>query len=192
MKIRVLIFGLLTTVCCSTKRGTQVVDNKSAEQKTEEVKTRDNDSILYAKEMLHNFSSAVSKDAFKIYVTGQSINDGQIKFQIINNDGLVLLDERFASSRFLDYGLNANSTDQEKEEYIKGKIDKFFNPDNFHTPAISATDKFDEDYSRKTIWDDIISDQTSIGFYYLIGEEDGRHIAYSKKLGKIVMYYNCC
>ena len=84
-----------------------------------------------------------------------------------------------------------NSTKKERK-YIKDKLDKFFNEDNFHQPAIAANDSFDEDYTKKEIWDDIISDRTAIGFYYLIGEEDGRHIAYSKKLGKVVLYYNCC
>ena len=92
----------------------------------------------------------------------------------------------------MDYGLKDNSTDKEKEEYIKDKIDKLFNVDNFHQPAIAANDTFDEDYTKKEIWDDIISDQTAIGFYYKIGEEDMRFIAYSKRQMKIVIYYNCC
>ena len=187
MKIRLLILGLLTAVCCSTKHDTLTIDKKTEEQKTE-----DKESILYMKEILHNFSSPTDKDSFNIYITGQSIKDGLIKFQIIKNDGLIILDETFPTHEFLDYGLKDNATDKEKEEYIKGKIDKFFNEDNFHQPAIAANDTFDEDYTKKEIWDDIISDQTAIGFYYKIGEEDMRFIAYSKRQMKIVIYYNCC
>jgi hypothetical protein len=174
-------------VCCSTRHDTQTVDKKSEKQITE-----DKESILYKKEILHNFSSTVDKDTFKIYVTGQSIKDGQIKFQIIKKDGIIILDETFPTYQFLDYGLKDNSTDKEKEEYIKGKLDKLFNEDNFHQPAIAANDTFDEDYTKKEIWDEIISDQTTIGFYYKIGEEDMRFIAYSKRQMKIVIYYNCC
>ncbi|MFM9838283.1 MAG: hypothetical protein ACKVOQ_08475 [Cyclobacteriaceae bacterium] len=140
----------------------------------------------------HYFSSPGDKDTFKITVTGQSIKSGHFRFQIITKDGEIILDENFETTMLLDYGLKTNPTDQETEEYIKTRIDKLFSDDNFHQPAISKLDTFDEDYSDKEIWDDIISDQTSIGFYYLIGEEDGRQIAFSKKLGKVVLYYNCC
>lgn len=92
----------------------------------------------------------------------------------------------------LGYGLKHNPTDKQVEEYIKDRIDKFFNDDNFRQPAIASNDTFDEDYTKKEIWDDIISDQTSVGFHYLIGEEDGRNIAFSKKQKKVVLYYNCC
>lgn len=192
MKIRLLIFGLLTIVYCSTKHDTQTIDNNPEGQKPEEQKTVDKESILYRKDILHHFSSTVDKDSFKIFLTGKSIQDGQIKFQIIKKDGLKILDETFSVTAFLDYGLKENANNKEREEYIKDKLDKFFNEDNFHQPAIAANDSFDEDYTKKEIWDDIISDRTAIGFYYLIGEEDGRHIAYSKKLGKVVLYYNCC
>ena len=63
---------------------------------------------------------------------------------------------------------------------------------NFINPAIAADDKFEADYSDKEIWDDIKSDPTAIGFYYMLGEEDGRRIAFSKKTGKVLMYFNCC
>ena len=92
----------------------------------------------------------------------------------------------------LDYGIKDDPTSSETEDYIKNRIDNFFNEDNFHQPAISKNDSYEEDYSKKDIWDDISSDETSVGFYYLIGEENGRHVAYSKKLKKVVVYFNCC
>lgn len=102
------------------------------------------------------------------------------------------MDETFPASMFLDYGLKGNASDNDKEEHIKRRIDKFFNTDNFHQPAIEKNDTYDEDYTFREIWDDIISDQTSIGFDYLIGEEGHRFIVYSKNQKKIVTYYNCC
>ena len=187
MKIQLLIFGLWTTLSCTTKTDTQTNDINLRQS---EIKTTD--TVLYKNEAIHNFSSTANKDTFKIIVTGQSINGGQFRFQIITKDGEIILDENYETTMLLDYGLKPNPTDNEMEEYIKTRIDKFFKDDNFHQPAISKTDTFDKDYSKKEIWDDIITDQTSIGFYYLIGEEDGRHIAFSKKLGKVVLYYNCC
>ena len=58
--------------------------------------------------------------------------------------------------------------------------------------ALSKKDKFDSDESEIDIWLEIKSDPTSIGFNYLIGEEDIRFIAYFKKLKKVGLYFNCC
>lgn len=190
----------MTILGCSTKTDTQTgnqADTIKSDAQIDDVnagqtKVRTIDSVLYKSETLHYFSSTTDEDSFKIIVTGQSIKDGQFKFQITSKDGQVILDESYETTMLLDYGLKANPTDNEIEEYIKTRIDKFFNGDNFNQPAIVANDKFDEDYTKREIWDDIISDQTSVGFYYLIGEEDGRHIAFSKKLRKVVLYYNCC
>jgi hypothetical protein len=187
MSIRVLILGLLTIMCCSTRHDTQPDDDNAGKQKK-----GGKESILYGKEIRHEFSSPVAKDTFKLFVTGQSINDGQVKFQIVSKDSVLILSDTFPTTAFLDNALKDNATNQEKEEHIKNRIGKFFNQDNFHQPAIDSKDTFDEDYSNRDIWDDIISDQTAIGFYYLIGEEDGRHIAYSKSLRKVLLYYSCC
>ena len=187
MKIQLLILGLLTTLSCTTKTDSQTKDVKVGQTKAEIV-----DSVLYKSESLHYFSSTTDKDSFKIVVTGQSLKKGQFRFQIITKDGLSILDEDYKTTMLLDYGLKNNSADKEIEEYIRTRIDNFFSNDNFHQPAISSSETFDEDYGKKEIWDDIIADQTSVGFYYLIGEENGRHIAFSKKLGKVFLYYNCC
>jgi hypothetical protein len=81
---------------------------------------------------------------------------------------------------------------KDSEKYIRNRIKEFFEEKNFKYPAIKQDEVLDEDYSDKEIWNDIQSDRTAIGFFYLIGEEDGRTIAYSKKTKKVVMYFNCC
>jgi len=187
MKIQLIILGLFTVLGCSTKQGTQTNDISARQDKVKVI-----DTVLYRSEILHYFSSTTEKDSFKIVVIGQSLKDGQFRFQIITKDGQSILDEGYATTMLLDYGLKDDPTDNEIVEYIKTRIDKFFTEDNFHQPAISKNDIFDEDYGEKEIWDDIIADQTSVGFYYLIGEEDGRHIVFSKKFGKVVLYYSCC
>lgn len=195
MKNQLLILGLWTLLSCTTKTDKQTVtqtDTLTNDVNVGQTEVKTIDTVLYKSESLHYFSSTTDKDSFKITVTGQTIKSGQFRFQIITKDGQSILDESYETTMLLDYGLKANPTDSEIDEYIKKRIDKFFNANNFHQPAIAKTDTFDEDYGEKEIWDDIIADQTSIGFHYLIGEEDGRQIAYSKKKGKIVLYYNCC
>jgi len=43
----------------------------------------------------------------------------------------------------------------------------------FYSPVIKEDDIFDENLSDKEIWIVIKSDCAAIGFYYLIGEENG-------------------
>jgi hypothetical protein len=69
---------------------------------------------------------------------------------------------------------------------------EFFGEKNFLAPAIKENENFDSDYSDKNIWFDIREDRTATGFSYSIGEEDSRKIAFSKKLKKVVLYFNCC
>lgn len=197
MKIQLLVPVLMTILSCSTKPDTQ--KSNQADSTTFDADTnaglkdqKTSDTVLYKSESLHYFSSTTDKDSFKVTVMGQSIKDGRFKFQIITKDGQVILDESYETVMLLDYGLKDNATEDEIEDYVKERIDKFFNEDNFSQPAISKDDTFDEDYGEKGIWDDIIADQTSVGFYYLIGEEAGQRIAFSKRLGKVVTYYSCC
>lgn len=199
MKIQLLILGLLTILSCSTKpnsetdiQGDTINSDTQSQDINEEQKELKSDTILYTKQVLHHFSSTVESDTFKIIVTGQSIKNGQFKFQIISKDKGILFDENFETRMLLDFSLKPNPTDKDIEDHIKNRIDKFFNEDRFRQPAVSENDTFDEDYGEKEIWEDIASDRTAIGFYYLIAEEDGRHIAYSKRKKTTVQYYTCC
>ena len=69
---------------------------------------------------------------------------------------------------------------------------RIFNEDNFKKPAIDTEDRLDSEYSDPGNWEAIKADRAAIGFYFLLGEEDGRSIAWSKKLGKVVLYFSCC
>jgi hypothetical protein len=81
-----------------------------------------------------------------------------------------------------------------KESYIAKRINNFFAAENFRTPAIKTIEKMDFDYSRisKKIWSEIKSNPTSIGFYYLQGEEMRQAIVYVKSLKKVIVYLSCC
>ena len=146
--------------------------------------------ILIRNSTLHAFSDPIKKDTFQVEVSGKSLLDGLVYFKIISFSGNEIYKISFNANDLIGYGLSNNPTNKEKEKFIKDRINKFFNKDNFMIPAIKNTDEYDQDFSDKDIWLDIKSDPLAIGFYYLIGEEDNRIIAFSKKHKKVVMYMN--
>ena len=143
---------------------------------------------------IHKFSSSADKDTFRIKAVGSHLLTANIIFTISSSSGTLIYSVSFHAidliNEGLPKGLGASKKDQEK--YIVKRIQEFFDEKNFCQPAIKKNEAFDEDYSRKDIWMDIKSDKTAIGFNYLIGEEDNRKIAYSKKSKKVVLYFNCC
>jgi hypothetical protein len=139
------------------------------------------------------FSNPNKKDKFTISIIGESILEGEMVFKIITFDGTEILNETYPSNVLINrYIFDEKSTNKELEEYIKKRVSEFFKEGNFSIPALSIDSDFDSDYSDKKIWDDIKSDSTSIGFYYLIGLENGCKISYSKKQRKDLNYFCCC
>lgn len=151
------------------------------------------DSILIEQRALHAFTKVDRKDEFYICIRGKSIAEGKVIFTIICHDKTTILREEFPSCLLMNYGFEGDlESVKDREEYLRNRIKEFFEEKNFKYPAIKQDEVFDEEYSDLEIWNDIKSDRKAIGFYYLIGEEDGRIIAYSKKTKKVVMYFNCC
>jgi hypothetical protein len=188
--MRYYLTGLLIFLTTSCTQGKNEHFSNS-ETKQEELSDRD---IALVEQKKHTaFSDNKEKDEFLIYVIGETIYEGTAIFQITNQKGVVIHKENFPAHFLIGYGFTGDRNSvREMEEYIVERLNDFFDEQNFIYPAIRSEENFDEDYSNKEIWEDIQSDPTAIGFYYLIGEEDGRRIAYSKKNGKVVMYHNCC
>lgn len=152
------------------------------------------DSVLIENRIQHLFSSPDKKDEFYICLQGESLMDATFIFTITNPEGVEIYREEFPSIFLIGYDLagGINATKRNQKNFIKYRVRHFFDEENFLIPAINSDQEFDEDYSDEDIWNGIKSDQNTIGFYYLIGEEDGRKIAYSRKLKKVVLYFNCC
>lgn len=193
----VMILAIVLTSCF---KNSKVAENqKSLGQDNTEIVDQNlsngklKDSVLIENKVMHAFSQIDNKDEFYICIKGKSILDGKMIFRITKSDGTELLNEEFPSYLLMGYGFEGDlNSKNDKEDHIKSRIKDFFNESNFIYPAIKSDETFDQDYSDKEIWDEIKSDKTIIGFSYLIGEEDGRKIAFSKKKGKVIMYFNCC
>lgn len=200
MKRNLLIIVLASVVmsCNQNSDSTKINSQPPTEEITEsptkiDIKAATTDSILVVNKVKHHFSNATAKDVFEIYIKGENINNGTVVFTITSNAGKELLREEFPSSALIDYGFEGNfKAVAEREKYMISRIKKFFAADNFKTPALESDAEFIEGYSERPIFDEIKNDQSAIGFFYSLYEEDGRSIAYSKKHNKVVMYFNCC
>ena len=150
-------------------------------------------NILLKNGVYKVFSNPNKKDKFTISIIGESILVGEMVFKIIDFEGTEILNETYPSNVLINgYIFDEKSTSKELEEYIKKRVSEFFKEDNFSIPALSIDSKFDSDYSVKKNWTDIKSDSSAVGFYYLIGLENGCRISYSKKQKQVLKYFCCC
>lgn len=183
----VISVAMLATLSACKEDG-QVQENKAGEKAS----LTDKQTVILVNEQTHPFSDPEKQDTFRITLTGDSVLVSKAVLEIIKFDGNVLYQDTFASNFLIDYGIVENPTEKEMEVYILERAKTFFHEDNFMQPALPADRTFDSNYSDKQVWDTIKSDSSAIGFYYKLGKEDGRYLAYSSSEGKVVMYLNCC
>lgn len=166
---------------------------KEAEKKSGAVNEKS--GLLIENKVFHTFSDPSKKDEFRIIITGKSLLKGTVLFTITNSEGKNLLKEEFDANYLLGYDFTGNIDSQkETDAFIQKRIREFFSEDRFSVPAIEKDVVFEDQsyYIDKETWEEVKANKQAVGFYYLLGSEDGRHIAFSKKKGKVVMFYNCC
>jgi len=203
-KTRIHTLTLLTGTAllfasCGESTREQAKKSVETEPKTEaqiESETRvEKSDYLIENKQLHAFSDPSKKDEFRIVITGESLIQGTVLFTITSADGKNLLTEEFEADYLLGYDFTGNiHSKKETDAFITKRIKEFFSKDKFTVPAIAEEEVFEDQsyYIDRETWEEIKTNKQAIGFYYLLGKEDGKHIAFSKKKGKVVMYYNCC
>lgn len=195
MRTHFKILTLLIVLSCST-RDSKTFDNASfvGDQAPSSILPGQQkvDVPLLTNVVTHHFSSPSFKDTFKIRLTGRSITEATVAFEIKTNHGLVIHYATYPSYYLIGYGLDNEASEIDKAAYIRSRFLKLFDEENFRQPAIFEDEEFDADYSDAEIWEDIKSDTTAVKFEYLIGEESYNQIAYSKKLKKVVTIFSCC
>lgn len=186
----VIILSILTSCLFTACNNTEA--NSDTNSHTSNKKSRKKSRTLFTHSVSHAFSKPNKMDVFRITLTGDSILTGNVRFEIISYKNKKIYNETFPAMSLLNYDIAPTASDKEKEEFIKQRMKDFFNEENFKKPAVDPDHKFDSEYSDQENWEAVKADPAAIGFYYLVGEEDGRSIAWAKKLGKVVLYYNCC
>ncbi|WP_343636412.1 hypothetical protein [Fluviicola sp.] len=194
----VLLVGVTITSCGEStrekaKRSVET-EPKTPAQKECETPT-EKPGYLIENKILHTFSDPGKKDEFRIVVTGENLLKGKVLFTITTSEGKNILKEEFEADYLLGYDFTGDIHSQkETDAFITKRIKEFFSKDRFTTPAIEEDVLFEDQsyYIDQETWEEIKANKQAVGFYYLLGKEDGRHVAFSKKKGRAVMYYNCC
>jgi hypothetical protein len=193
-----IFFSTLLIHSCSNEGSkqepTEFQKEESDQERKSEIKSEEK-TYLIENTIKHAFSDPTKKDEFRISIKGKSLLKGKVLFTITSWDGKKILSEEFDANYLLGYDFTGNiNSKKETDAFIEKRIASFFANDKFSVPAIADDVVFEDQsyYIDKETWEEVKANKQSIGFYYLLGKEDGRHIAFSKKQGKVVMYYNCC
>jgi hypothetical protein len=134
----------------------------------------------------HNFShSEGPADLFKLVFRGPSIMEGTGEFTITDASGQVIFREMLTEPDLeasLVYEMKGpTATRAERETFVLRRIDRFFLPAQFHTPAVEkkATFPAGTESLDQATWKDMQQRPDAIRFDYLKGKEDRRQIAWS-------------
>lgn len=134
----------------------------------------------------HNFSQPKGPaDVFRLVFRGPSILEGTGEFTITDPSGQVIFREMLTEPDLeaaLVYEMKGpTATRAERETFVLRRIDRFFLPAQFRTPAVERNapiDSFGENLDAAT-WEDLRKRPDAISFEYLKGKEDRQRIAWS-------------
>jgi len=151
------------------------------------------DSLIHEIKFYHKFSSNEKKDLFTISLKGKNILTGYVTISITRYDGELIFIEENPATYLIGYHFDGDATQDEKEKYIIERMNEFFKEDNFSIPTIDKNDSYDEDYNGNIDeWNGLKNSKFSVGFDFLIGEENYRSIAWLESKNKLITYYSCC
>ena len=139
----------------------------------------------------HNFSSTEKPDKFRLQLLGDDVLTAKAHFLIIGAAGDTLWSEFFPASALLSYDAPQPSDNVRRADILK-RLDTFFEDKSFSATAINSSSTFDADYSaNQQVWAEVKQRQAP-GFGYVLGDENGRTLAYSPKLSKAAIVIHCC
>lgn len=142
----------------------------------------------------HLFSDLAKPDNFELNLTGNSLLQSTIHFTIATPSGKIIYHDTFSSADLeasMVYDMkSATASEKEREDFIKKRLNEFFDDKNFSTPAIVPNDSYSQTFGDEKAWNAIKNNPKSISFNYLIGKENGKRIAYSKVKQQVIQVGN--
>ncbi|OGX86074.1 hypothetical protein [Hymenobacter glacialis] len=118
--------------------------------------------------------------------------EGTGEFTIANAEGQVIFREMLTEPDLeaaLVYEMTTpTATQAQREAYVRRRIDQFFRPSQFHSPAIAAESALPTGLENldPTAWNDLKQRPDAIRFDYLKGKEDQQQIAWSPLIKEVI------
>jgi hypothetical protein len=148
---------------------------------------------LVSVQQTHPFSQPGYKpDVFRLVLRGPSVLEGAATFTITTAEGEVIFRETLSAAELeapMVYEMKtATVTPAEREAYVRRRMNEFFQPSNFTSPAVAASASYPTGPNAldRATWDDLRKRSKSIRFNYLVGKEDRRSIAWSPLKKQVV------
>ena len=143
------------------------------------------DTLLVVRRQ-HNFSNPEGPaDTFQLVFRGPSMLEGVGEFTITAAGGQVIFREMLTEPDLeasLVYEMKTpTATPAEREAFVRRRLNEFFLPAHFHTPAVAKNAAFPTQLGtlERATWNDLRQRPDAIGFEYLKGKEDRRRIAWA-------------
>jgi hypothetical protein len=177
-----------TSTTVSTSGSTKTTTTRTKGQKPD----KKNKAIQHIVQRTHAFSSPDQPDYFRLALHGDAVTSGQVEFTVTTHDGQKIYEEHFPAADLeasMVYEMKTpTASASEREAYILKRMEEFFLPANFISPAIAQGAVPPTDPSNEAAWKRIQANPGSIGFKYLLGKEDGHLLAYDPAQKKAVRY----
>ncbi len=149
--------------------------------------------VFLSNQRVVNFSSPTSCDTFQVVVVGSDTLKALVTFTISSSSGKLLFRRRFRSDELLGFSPIAKPgrtvSAYAERSIVTQRVRDFFADTEFLRPAVQPTsESFRSPALPEAVWRELRSDSTSVGFHFLLGEENNQCIAFSNKLKKVVVY----
>ncbi|MBG8552698.1 hypothetical protein [Hymenobacter guriensis] len=193
MRATLLLAPLLLTAACSspspTSEQTSATPSTAATSPAEPMDTTRALSIDAQADTLkvvrrrHEFSTPGQPDLFMLALRGTDVTTGEATFTITSATGIVIFREVLQAADLeasLVYSMTGpTASKQEREAFIRKRMDAFFEDKQFSKPAVAASGQAPADATDKAAWQDLQKRPDALRFTYLVGKEEQRRIAWS-------------
>jgi|WetSurMetagenome_2_1015567.scaffolds.fasta_scaffold630251_1 hypothetical protein len=147
--------------------------------------------IWFQASKTHVFSNPSTPDTFVVTAAGMTIYDSFVTIRIITATGLEIFRNRCSMNEFRERGPEDGRTVEDSLSLLFS-LDYILSDANFHTPALSDTIDMQSNFISRDVWEEFYGLKDAVGFYFQIGAEDIRGIAYSKRRKCVIQYFACC
>ncbi|MCR5888837.1 hypothetical protein LRS06_13900 [Hymenobacter sp. J193] len=191
MRATFLLAPLLLAAACSSPASeqTSATPSTAATSPAEPLDTTRAPSIDAQADTLkvvrrrHEFSTPGQPDLFMLALRGTDITTGEATFTITSATGTVIFREVLPAADLeasLVYSMTGpTASKQEREAFIRKRMDVFFEEKQFGKPAVPASGSAPADTEDKAAWQDLQKRPEALRFTYLVGKEEQRRIAWS-------------